>query len=49
LAEAVVRQVLPRCRIISLAKEIGLQASKCAPAHAIAVLRIEAESRGQLA
>jgi probable H4MPT-linked C1 transfer pathway protein len=49
LAEAIFRKVLPRCLIISLAKEIGLQASACAPAHAIAVLAAEAESRGLLA
>ena len=47
-AEAVVRRVLPGCRIVSLAKEIGLQASRCAPAHAIAVLAAEAEGRRKL-
>jgi (4-(4-[2-(gamma-L-glutamylamino)ethyl]phenoxymethyl)furan-2-yl)methanamine synthase len=45
LAETVVRRALPGCRIVSLAKEIGLQASTCAPAHAIAVLAAEAEGR----
>jgi probable H4MPT-linked C1 transfer pathway protein len=43
LADAVVRRVLPDCRIVSLAREIGLPASGCAPAHAIAVLAAEAE------
>lgn len=46
LAEAVVRRVLPSCRMFSLTKEIGLQASACAPAHAIAVLAAEAEKCG---
>jgi probable H4MPT-linked C1 transfer pathway protein len=43
LAEAVVRRVLPNCRLVSLANEIGLQASTCAPAHALAVLAAESD------
>jgi probable H4MPT-linked C1 transfer pathway protein len=49
LADAVVRRVLPGCRIVSLAGEIGLPASGCAPAHAIAVLAAEAENRRKMA
>jgi probable H4MPT-linked C1 transfer pathway protein len=43
LAEAVLRRALPGCRVVSLMEEIGPQASKCAPAHAIAVLASETE------
>jgi probable H4MPT-linked C1 transfer pathway protein len=49
LADAVVRRVLPDCQIVSLAGEIGLPASGCAPAHAIAVLAAEAENRRKMA
>jgi probable H4MPT-linked C1 transfer pathway protein len=38
LAEKVVRRALSGCPIVSLSQKIGLQASGCAPAHAIAVL-----------
>ncbi len=43
LAEAVTKRELAECRFVSLAREIGLLASRCAPAHAIAVLAAEAE------
>ena len=42
-AEPVVRRILPGCRIVSLATEIGLEASGCAPSHAVAVLATEVE------
>ena len=48
LAEAVVERAWPGCRIVSLAEEIGLQASRCAPAHAIAVLADEVEKCRQI-
>ncbi len=41
LAEAVLKRAFSRCRIVSLAGEIGRRASGCAPAHAIAVLAEE--------
>jgi len=42
LAEKMVRRALSGCPIVSLAERIGLQASGCAPAHAVAVLAAEA-------
>jgi probable H4MPT-linked C1 transfer pathway protein len=42
LVEAVGGHLWPGCRQISLSAEIGLSASTCAPAHAVAVLASEA-------
>jgi (4-(4-[2-(gamma-L-glutamylamino)ethyl]phenoxymethyl)furan-2-yl)methanamine synthase len=41
LARRVVTDALPGCRIISLAERLGADVSKCAPAHALAVLATE--------
>jgi probable H4MPT-linked C1 transfer pathway protein len=49
LAESMVRRVLPGCRIVSLGREIGLPASGCAPAYAVAVLAAEAEIGAKIA
>lgn len=46
LARAAAERTLSGCRNVSVAEKIGLQASRCAPSHAIAVLASEmAKSR----
>jgi hypothetical protein len=48
LAEEVARRVFPTCRIVALTDEIGREPSRCAPAHAAAVLARELGKRGKL-
>lgn len=42
LADAALKRLLPACAAISLADKLGVEASQCAPAHAVAVLAAEA-------
>lgn len=44
LGDAVAKRMLRGCTIVSLSEEIGFQASRCAPSHAISVLAAEAHS-----
>jgi uncharacterized hydantoinase/oxoprolinase family protein len=48
LARAVVEGVFGGSRAVSLAAEIGLEASRCAPSHALAVLAREGEKAGKI-
>jgi hypothetical protein len=41
LARRVVKQAFPEIKVLSLARKIGAGPSRCAPAHALAVLARE--------